>query len=98
MAAYTQGRPLTEIVLAETMSNAPVACAPGDDVADVHELMKWHQIRRIPVLDEERHPVGIITLSDLARSEDTTQRGQALVDTFAAVSQPRRSVALVSAA
>lgn len=99
MGAYTQGRPLTEIVLAETMSKNLVACAPGDDIADTHELMKRHQIRRIPVLDEERHPVGIITLSDLARWEDTTQRGQAaLVDTFAAVSQPRRSVALVATA
>ena len=99
MAAYTQGRPLTEIVLAESMAKHLVACSRSDSIADVLKLMKAHQIRRIPVLDAERHAIGIITLSDLVRWPEPASRKEGeLVDTLAALSRPRRSVALVSAA
>jgi CBS domain-containing protein len=100
MAAYTQGRPLHEIVLAQTMSSHLVSCGPEDSLGDALTLMKKHQIRRLPVLDGERHVVGIISLSDLIRwPERPSSRGEAdVIDTVAAVSQPRRSVALVSAA
>lgn len=90
MAAYTQGRPLRELVIAETMSRELVACQPGDSLAHATALMKHHQLRRLPVLDEERHPVGIVTLADLAHACEVTHRGQAeLASTIAAVTAPR---------
>ena len=99
MAAYTQGRPLSEIVLVETMSRHLVACSPEDSIGDALTLMRHHQIRRLPVLDEGRHAVGIISLSDLVRWPERPSRAEGdVMDTVAAVSQPRRSVALVSAA
>ncbi len=81
------------------MSKHLVGCHPGDSVARAQELMTTHQIRRLPVLDDERHVVGMITLSDLARMPHGSSSGPvALVATFAAVSQPRRRGALVTAA
>ena len=90
MAAYTQGRPLRELVIAETMSRELITCEPGDSVAHAAALMKHHQLRRLPVLDGERRPVGILTLADLAHACQVTHRGHAdLASTIAAVTTPR---------
>ena len=99
MAAYTQGRPLSEIVIAQIMSRHLVACGPDDSIGDALRLMKMHQIRRLPVLDAARHAVGMVSLSDLVRWPERPSRGEGeLLDALAVVSQPRRPVALVSAA
>jgi CBS domain-containing protein len=99
MAAYTRGRPPAEIVVAECMSKHLVACGPEDSIGDVLHLMKQHQIRRLPVLDQGRHAVGMISLSDVVRWPERPSRGEGeLIDTLAAVSQPRHPLALVTAA
>jgi len=92
MAAYTQGRPLWQIIAAEVMSRSLASCAPSDTVAHAEELMREHRIRRLPVLDEARHLVGIVSMNDLARAVSRSHRGQgALVATMAAINQPRGS-------
>jgi CBS-domain-containing membrane protein len=92
MAAHIRGLPLFEIVAAEVMSRTAVTCAPSDTVAHAEELMREHAIRRLPVVDRERHLVGIISMNDLAREASLRRRGQAeLVATMAAICQPRRS-------
>jgi CBS domain-containing protein len=99
MAAHLQGRPLGDIVLAECMSKHVVVCSPEDSISDVLHLMKQHQIRRLPVLEQGRHAVGMISLSDLVRWPERPSRGEGeLMDTLAMVSQPRHAVALITAA
>jgi CBS domain-containing protein len=99
MAAYLQGRLLGDIVLAGCMSRHLVACGPEDSIDDVLHLMRQHQIRRLPVLDQGRHAVGMVSLSDLVRWPERPSRGEGeLMDTLATVSQPRHAVALVTAA
>ena len=90
MAAYTQGRPLWQIIAAEVMSSSLVTCASSDTVAHAEELMRGHRIRRLPVVDAARHVVGIVSMNDLARAASRSHRGQGeLVATMAAVCQPR---------
>ena len=97
MAAYTQGRSLPEIVIAETMSRSVVTCAPTDSVADAEQLMRDHAIRRLPVVDQQRHVVGIVSMNDLARAVSRFHRGQGeLVATMAAICQPRYAAAAPS--
>lgn len=92
MAAYTQGRPLGELVIAEAMSRSVVTCAPTDTVARAEELMREHAIRRLPVVDGGRHVVGIVSMNDLARAMSRLHRGQnELLATMASVCQPRRA-------
>jgi CBS domain-containing protein len=43
------------------------SCAPQDDVAAAEKLMKQNQIHRLLVLDAGEHPVGMISLNDIAR-------------------------------
>ena len=51
----------------EVMSRGIVTAQPFDDVEKAARLMSLDQVRRLPVLDGGR-VVGIVALSDLARS------------------------------
>ncbi|MFF8641312.1 CBS domain-containing protein [Streptomyces sp. NPDC015345] len=47
----------------------PVVVAPDDPVSDAVGLMRDHAVRRLPVV-EDGHPVGMVSLGDLALSQD----------------------------
>ena len=52
-----------------------VVCAtPGMTTAEAAALMGEHQIRRLPVVDEDENIVGIVSLGDLAVKEDRDSR------------------------
>jgi CBS domain-containing protein len=53
----------------------PVMAAPDDDIERVLALMREHQIRRVPVL-EEHHLVGIISQADIARHLEPSTTGE----------------------
>ena len=67
MAAYTQGARLQDCRVASAMTRDAAACTPADSLGRVHELMRSRRVRRIPVLDAERKPIGVVTLGDLVR-------------------------------
>jgi len=60
--------PLTVSAQAVCTPN-PVVIGPDDAVSAAVELMRDHAIRRLPVI-EDGHPVGMVSLGDLAVSED----------------------------
>jgi CBS domain-containing protein len=66
MAALTQGRPLHELLVNLAMAKHVIAVAPEQTLGDVEQLMTRHQIRRLPVVDAANHPLGVISLNDLA--------------------------------
>ncbi len=68
MAAYTQGKPLHQIGVSTAMSKSLQSCLPDDTLERAEQLMMEHQLRRIPVLDYDGHPLGILALNDLARA------------------------------
>lgn len=55
--------------LLQVMTTGVVACRADDAMEDVLSTMKRMQVRRIPVVDDYDRCIGIITESDLARSE-----------------------------
>lgn len=60
--------PLTVSAQAVCTPN-PVVIGPDDAVSAAVELMREHAIRRLPVV-EDGHAVGMLSLGDLAVSED----------------------------
>ncbi len=58
-----------EILLAvdEIMSTPVFAVGPEEHLRTVVQLMLEHKIGGVPVIDDHRHPVGVITESDLFR-------------------------------
>ena len=58
-------------------------CFEDDEVEDVAEKMSEIQMRRLPVLNSKKRIVGIVSIGDLARSDDECA-GEAL----AGIAQP----------
>jgi CBS domain-containing protein len=99
MAAYTRGLPLTAISASDVMSKKIYSCKPSVTLAQAEQLMREHQVRRLPVVDDDNQLVGILTLNDLARATHGSRRGHAeLVGTIAAICAPRKPVAVTPAA
>lgn len=94
MAAYTQGRSLDAMLVHGAMSKHVISARPGQRVGELEQLMAQHQIRRIPVIDAEGRPIGIVSLNDLAieSAQPDTRMKQGLAKvahTLAAICRPR---------
>ena len=68
MAAWTRGRPLGEIPASRVLARDVHCCRETDDLSVVHESMRRHQVRRLPVVDAANQPIGVVSLNDLART------------------------------
>ncbi|HZN04239.1 MAG TPA: CBS domain-containing protein [Candidatus Polarisedimenticolia bacterium] len=92
MAAWMKGRTLKEIPIAEAMARQVVTCRPDDSIEDAERLMSGQQIRRLPVVDGEGHPVGVLSLGDIARCTALKGDGgdQDVVRSLAEITKPRR--------
>lgn len=53
----------------EIMSTNVCTCKEDDDMVNAENKMSNHQIRRLPVCDENNHVIGILTLGDLAQND-----------------------------
>jgi CBS domain-containing protein len=60
------GRDPQTCKVSEIMTTDLVYCSETEDIARVVKLMEDKQVRRILVLDEEKYPVGICSVGDLA--------------------------------
>jgi len=49
------------------MRQDPVCCTEQDDVALALDLMKTHQVRRLPVVNVKHEVVGMLSFGDLVR-------------------------------
>jgi CBS domain-containing protein len=94
MAAYTQGRPLWDVPVANACSHAVYSCQLNDTLQTAENLMRVAQIRRLPVVDDGGKLRGIVSLGDLAAHVHRAGRGadglsyQSVALTLAAISQP----------
>ncbi|HEX8106669.1 MAG TPA: CBS domain-containing protein [Kofleriaceae bacterium] len=90
MAAYTQDRPLGELEVNIAMARHPISARPDQDVEVVERAMAEHQVRRVPVVDDDNRPIGVLSLNDLAIEADRpdtrmTDASSRVVHTLAAV-------------
>lgn len=94
MAAYTQGKPLFSIPVTVAMAHHAIAVHVDDGIEQAETLMRQNQVRRLPVVDNDNRPVGIVSMNDLARLAVRAKRSgvdRELVKTLAAVCAPRAS-------
>jgi CBS domain-containing protein len=62
----------------EIMSTDVKYCFADQDIDDVALNMADIQVRRLPVLDRDKRLVGILSLADIATSDETEQAAEAL--------------------
>jgi CBS domain-containing protein len=62
-----QGRDPRNTALGAVMTRDPEALAPGDRVAYAVHSMSVAGYRTVPLVDAERRPLGVVTVSDVIR-------------------------------
>jgi CBS-domain-containing membrane protein len=90
MAAYTRGGGLSQYLVASAMSKHVISVHPDQPVADAEKLMAEHQLHRIPIVDADNKPLGIVSTNDLAR--EATRPGGRLHSSVARVLQTIASI------
>jgi CBS domain-containing protein len=98
MSTVLQDRSPGAIPVSEAMSKELHAVGPQDDLTSAEDLMRRHQIRRVPVLDVDGRAVGILSLADVVRAAgDGSPRRSGRVShdvtaTLANICEPRASM------
>lgn len=59
----------TDAHLADVCSANVIAARPDTTVDDAVRAMRERAVRRLPVVDSEGRPVGVVSLGDLARAQ-----------------------------
>jgi len=65
MAAHELGEALWRLRIADTMHSPVHAVGPNDGVEVAARTMRTHRVHRLPVVDTERRPIGLISVDDL---------------------------------
>ena len=58
----------TEYKLARVMSSRVLSATPTTEIREIAHVMLDEHVNAIPILDSSRHPVGILTTSDILRA------------------------------
>jgi CBS domain-containing protein len=94
MAAYARGKALADIPVLEAMSPKVVSCHADDFLESTVWLMADSRVRRLPVVDENNRPIGVVSFSDLVRHASTLVHGEGIeydvIKGFAALSRARQ--------
>ncbi len=64
-----------QVRAADCMSQPCVTVTPETSLDDCLELLEEHQVRRLPVVDENGDLCGIVSQADLARHGEETETG-----------------------
>jgi CBS domain-containing protein len=88
VAASTRGLHLDEIAVESAMTRTPLTCARSDRPSEVMARLRERQLRRLPVVDGGR-PVGVVTLTDLARAALRGGDPRDVVETLVAIGTRR---------
>ena len=82
MAALMRDRAPSAIPVSDAMSRGLQCCGPDDSVSFAEQLMRTHQVRRIPIVDENQRLVGIIAQADIATRIEEPNRTAEVVESI----------------
>jgi CBS domain-containing protein len=71
-----EGKDADETTVREIASTNLVTIDPQQDLDEALRLMATHQVRRLPVVEEDGRLVGVVAQADVAREGDDTRTGQ----------------------
>jgi CBS domain-containing protein len=97
MAAYTRGERLRDIRVVDAMSRVVFTVHPDTPLEEAEQLMANKQIRRLPIVDGQNRPIGIVSLGDVVRhvmgraDGGRGAKGDHAARTLAEISRPRPS-------
>ena len=74
--AVAEGRNPLSMIAGDAMTSPAVTAQENDDIDSVKRLMEQHQIRRVPVVNQNGEIAGIVSIADLARHDSRKDTGE----------------------
>ena len=71
-----EGRDPEQVKVTEVASGDVVTLDPDQDLDEALRLMARHQVRRLPVVEEDGRLVGILAQADVAKQADEARTGE----------------------
>ncbi|MFV2039577.1 MAG: CBS domain-containing protein [Acidimicrobiales bacterium] len=71
------GAPGLKVKTRSIMTRKVHTCTPDHTVDDLMRLMTEHRFRHVPVVDEEEHVCGLVSMSDLVKRRVTELEAEA---------------------
>jgi CBS domain-containing protein len=71
-----EGKDPKSTAVREVATSNLVTIDPEQDLDEALRLMAQHQVRRLPVVEEDGRLVGVVAQADVARQGDDTQTGK----------------------
>lgn len=71
-----EGRNPDQVTVGEVASKQVVTIDPQQDLDEALRIMAKHQVRRLPVVEEDGTLVGVVAQADIAREGDDKQTGE----------------------
>ncbi|HYC55757.1 MAG TPA: CBS domain-containing protein [Candidatus Binatia bacterium] len=99
IACWSRDSRPSDLIIADTMARDVQCCGPDDTVSEAEHAIRACQVRRLPVVDDNGHLQGIISLADITRAAERQLGGghqpgelkpEELVESIAAVSRPHQ--------
>jgi CBS domain-containing protein len=75
--ALAEGWDVTKQTARDVMSKGIVFCRDSEDLEDAVRIMELKRIRRLPVLDENKRMIGMLSLGDVSHSASHEISGEA---------------------
>jgi CBS domain-containing protein len=70
IAMGTRDRRPGDVRVSEIMSNNVISCKANDDIHEALSTMAEKKVRRLPVLDNDGFPVGVLSMDDIITHGD----------------------------
>jgi CBS domain-containing protein len=83
-----EGRDPEKTKVEEVMTTGVLACRTTDDIETALEVMEEHQIRRIPVVDDNVQVIGIIAQADIATRLNEPEKTAEVVEEISRATTP----------
>jgi CBS domain-containing protein len=74
----------------EISSGEIVTVGPDQDLSDALHLMAQHQVRRLPVVDDENRLVGVVSQADVALEAQDKSVGEMVAEISKRPQEPRQ--------
>jgi CBS domain-containing protein len=66
--ACVDGQDISKLTARDVMSEGIVFCRDEEDLEDAVRIMEQNKIRRLPVINEQKRMVGMLSLGDVSHS------------------------------
>jgi CBS domain-containing protein len=76
--AFVNGGDVSKMTARDVMTKNVVCCSPDDDLQAAIKLMESKQIRRLPMMNDQKTMIGMLSLGDISHKVNRDLSGEVL--------------------